>query len=103
MPLFRAKVATPQFTPATSDRCTRTGCPDPAVTDCHYVDRDGDACGTSWCLDHLEVMGDEAYCIRHSGIMRALHGTALAGHRPPVGNRAASLVSWVANDMDQRI
>jgi hypothetical protein len=69
------------------------------VADCAYVDRRGHQCGTAWCLIHAEVVEDKTYCQRHAGVLRAVDSRDPA-LLPETNDRAASLVVWIADDID---
>lgn len=82
--------------------CSRHGCGARSGTECAYVDRRGHRCGTAWCPAHADVVGDTVYCPRHGGVVRAI-GPEEAAILPDAGNRAPSLVAWVASDVGSGI
>jgi hypothetical protein len=81
--------------------CAEPKCLLLASTTCSYVDRAPKACGTTWCAKHHATVEEEPYCLKHAGVMRALlsapNGVLV---KPPVDNRAPSLVAWVSRDLD---
>jgi len=82
--------------------CTQPACEAPTGLACEYVDRRGRACRTAWCPDHRLVIDSRVYCRRHAGVVSALP-IGLAGPAAPIPdleNRAPSLVSWVAREID---
>lgn len=82
--------------------CTQPGCGAATGLPCDYVDRRGRACGTAWCPDHRLVIDARVYCRRHAGVVSALP-VGLASSwvpMPDLENRAPSLVSWVAREVD---
>ena len=84
-------------------RCQAQSCPNVALSDCTYCDRTGNRCQTSWCASHFAKVNGQPYCERHVNLMRALASSPDAAILPPVGNRSASLVTWVANRVDTEI
>jgi hypothetical protein len=69
---------------------------------CAYVDRRGTACTTAWCNNHGRSIDGTAYCRRHASTVKAVSADEVSG-LPDVDNRAASLVSWVGDELDTRI
>jgi hypothetical protein len=81
--------------------CDSRGCMRQTAVPCSYRDRRGRACNTAFCEDHGSTVAGLPYCRRHASTIQALG--RLAGDplsHPDVGNRAPSLVNWVANDLD---
>jgi hypothetical protein len=85
--------------------CTQPGCTSATGLRCDYVDRRGRACRTAWCPEHRLVIDERVYCRRHAGVVSALPvGPAgQAATMPDLENRAPSLVSWVAREVDADI
>jgi hypothetical protein len=106
MTLARHSAAEQRMGPATQPTgdllCTQPGCGRSTGLDCEYVDRRGRACGTAWCPDHRLVIDAHVYCRRHAGVMSALPAgyAGSAAPLPDLDNRAPSLVSWVAREID---
>jgi hypothetical protein len=82
--------------------CSERDCPNQTGEACGYVDRRGRVCGTAWCPDHQQLLGGVVYCRRHAGVMRVLSGSERA-IMPDLENRAPSLVTWVARDVENVI
>jgi hypothetical protein len=82
--------------------CTQPGCDTSTGLRCEYVDRRGRACGTAWCPHHRLVIEGRVYCRRHAGVVSALPAgyAGSAAPMPDLENRAPSLVSWVAREVD---
>jgi hypothetical protein len=85
--------------------CPAPGCGRSQSVRCDYRDRHGYRCQTSWCPDHVEVMGQWRLCRRHAGLCRALTAGELreALPTPDLDNRAPSLVSYVADAIGPRV
>ena len=85
--------------------CTHPGCGGSTGLACEYIDRLGRSCRTAWCPEHRLVIGGRVYCRRHAGVVSALPGgyVANASPMPDLENRAPSLVSWVAREVDADI
>lgn len=84
--------------------CTERGCTSELGVACDYVDRRGRRCRSAWCPDHRLVVDGGVYCRRHAGVVSALPGGVhAASPYPDLDNRAPSLVSWVARDVDADI
>lgn len=82
--------------------CSRHGCTETTAVQCAYNDRRNRECDTAWCASHAVMVGDQVYCQRHAGTVRALqdhHEIAL----PDTDNRAASLVNWMGAKLDADI
>jgi hypothetical protein len=86
---------------AAPTRCTVASCTNTDVTPCAYVDRRQRPCNTAWCAQHVVMVDGMALCRRHAGVVRAI-GTEpdRLVSLPDLENRAPSLVSWVAHDVD---
>jgi hypothetical protein len=107
MPLFgrrpRPPVVAPPPAPVLGDRpCSEAGCAAVTGLACSYVDRRGRPCETAWCPQHRAEAGGRTYCRRHAGVARALEQSETPSV-PDVGSRAASLATWVAADIDDRV
>jgi len=104
MSLFRRRTATETLDPpdgAATLLCNFAGCGSHTASPCSYRDRRGRECGTAFCPDHATLVDGKRYCRRHGSTVLALGQQAsdpLA--LPDVGNRAPSLVNWVAHDLD---
>jgi hypothetical protein len=104
MSLFRRRSDTATLEPAVDAPallCNFRSCASHSASPCSYRDRRGRECGTAFCPDHGTSVEGRPYCKRHGSTVLALGSQAsdpLAF--PDVGNRAPSLVSWVANDLD---
>ena len=87
--------------------CTEKGCSAGATNVCSYTDRNGRSCGTAWCEAHVRLLGGEAYCRRHASTLAALRtlGTPIDENAqlPALDNRGASLLRWMAKDLDATI
>jgi hypothetical protein len=85
--------------------CTEQGCTHVTGIGCQYVDRRGRHCTSAWCPDHRLVIDGRVYCRRHAGVVSALPTVAMhsAAPMPDLENRAPSLVSWVARELDADI
>jgi hypothetical protein len=103
MTFFRRRSTTATLDRPAADAvmlCNARGCESSALP-CSYRDRRGRACPTAFCDDHGTKVAGLSYCRRHGSTIKALGPQAsdpLA--RPDVGNRAPSLVNWIANDLD---
>lgn len=82
--------------------CTQPGCETATGLPCEYVDRRDRACNTAWCPNHRLVIEGRVYCRRHAGVVSALPAgyAGSAAPMPDLENRAPSLVSWVAREVD---
>lgn len=85
-------------------RCSEHGCDLASGVPCQYVDRRNRTCKSAWCPNHRIVVDGQVYCRRHAGVISALPQD---GHSssplPDLENRAPSLVSWVARELDADI
>ena len=105
-PVTEAERVSDEISHRAGDRpCTERGCALTTGLSCAYVDRRGRRCPTSWCPEHRLVMDGKVYCRRHAGIVSALPGgsTSSSAPLPDLENRAPSLVSWVAREVDADI
>ncbi|MFN2451596.1 MAG: hypothetical protein ABR541_04515 [Candidatus Dormibacteria bacterium] len=85
-------------------RCSAGGCEQATAVPCEYIDRRSLRCDTAWCPAHRIVVDSRVFCRRHAGTVSALPGGPLAGSPlPDLDNRAPSLVSWVAREVDAEI
>jgi hypothetical protein len=85
-------------------RCTVASCTATDATPCAYVDRRQRPCNTAWCAQHVVFVSGMPLCRRHAGVVRAI-GTEPDRllSLPDLENRAPSLVSWVAHDVDPAV
>jgi hypothetical protein len=103
MKIFGRKPAPPSL-PVGTELCQARGCANYTALRCSYIDRRGRRCGGVFCPAHHELIDGAVYCRRHAGTIRAI-GDAAHDTRslPDLGNRAPSLVNWIAQDLDDRI
>ena len=84
--------------------CSEKTCTADNGVPCQYVDRRNRSCRSAWCPEHRIIMDGQVFCRRHAGIVSALPGgTTSASPLPDLENRAPSLVSWVARELDADI
>ncbi len=84
--------------------CNEQACAETNGVACQYVDRRNRGCKSAWCPAHRIVMDGQVFCRRHAGVVSALPGGTAAGSPlPDLENRAPSLVSWVARELDADI
>ncbi len=84
--------------------CNEKGCHGNNGVACQYVDRRNRSCKSGWCPSHRIVMDGQVFCRRHAGVVSALPGgSSASGPLPDLENRAPSLVSWVARELDADI
>lgn len=84
--------------------CSAAGCTQATAVPCEYIDRRSHRCDTAWCPQHRIVVDSRVFCRRHAGTVSALPGGPLTGSPlPDLDNRAPSLVSWVAREVDAEI
>ena len=108
MPLFRrhqqtATLEVPRGTPGTL-LCDARGCANYTAVRCGYRDRRGHACTAAFCPSHSASVGGIAYCRRHAGTITAIGDKAHDPNaRPDLHDRSASLVAWIARDLDQPV
>ena len=105
MSAFRRKANEPTLpVPATGIPCSARGCSDENAQPCSYRDRRGRTCRIASCRSHGVVVNGIRYCRRHAGTLQALD--TRSGQPvtvPDVSDRAASLVNWIARDLDASI
>jgi hypothetical protein len=90
--------------PATGIACSARGCSDDDAQQCAYRDRRGRTCRTASCRSHGIALNGTRYCRRHAGTLQALDRTSGRPVTvPDVSDRAASLVNWIARDLDTSI
>ncbi|MGH7612241.1 MAG: hypothetical protein ACREN4_09505 [Candidatus Dormibacteria bacterium] len=96
----------PRYGEAEGGGCDHHGCQEQAAYRCLYRDRRAVDCAWVACKDHLRVVGNRAYCLRHASTVEVM---LLARERgtdvmpPDLDSRAASLVLWVSRDLDQPV
>jgi hypothetical protein len=92
------------LTPSTGILCKLPGCSSDNAQPCAYRDGRGRACRAVYCPEHGVAVDGRFYCRRHAGVLRAV-GTEETTHGglPDVDNRAPSLVSWIARDLDANV
>ena len=98
--MFRSRSGDGSARPGRGPRCTAAGCRRRDVTRCSYVDRRDRGCPTAWCPEHVVDVAGIAFCRRHASTMTAIEGSEMIAGMPDLDNRAASLASWVARDVD---
>jgi hypothetical protein len=97
-------VAAPVAAPASGIACKVAGCSNDTAQPCAYRDGRGRSCRAVCCPDHGTSSGGRFYCRRHAGVVRAVGDQQTPqGGLPDVDNRAASLVNWVARDLDTNV
>jgi hypothetical protein len=99
-----APAAAPALTASTGILCKLAGCTNDTAQPCAYRDGRGRACAAAYCPEHGVSSEGKFYCRRHAGVLRAI-GAQLTpqGGLPDVDNRAPSLVSWIARDLDETV
>jgi hypothetical protein len=99
-----AEAPVPAITSSTGVRCKLAGCTNDTAQPCAYRDGRGRACAAAYCPEHSVSTEGKFYCRRHAGVLRAV-GAQLTpqGGLPDVDNRAPSLVSWIARDLDETV
>jgi hypothetical protein len=105
MSAFRRKASEPAVSvPNTGIACSVRGCSDENAQPCAYRDRRGRTCRTASCQSHGIAVNGTRYCRRHAGTLQALDTTSGRPITvPDVSDRAASLVNWIARDLDASI
>jgi hypothetical protein len=85
--------------------CTEHGCTELTGVECDYADRRDRRCDTAWCPEHRVIVNDRIFCRRHAGVISALPPpeSALVASLPDLGNRAPSLVAWMARIIDSEV
>ncbi|GAC1337778.1 MAG: hypothetical protein NVSMB29_02650 [Candidatus Dormibacteria bacterium] len=100
----QARVSTLAAAQLGTSPCSFVACTDTTAVPCEYIDRRSHRCGTAWCPQHRIVVDSRVFCRRHAGTVSALPGGPLTGSPlPDLDNRAPSLVSWVAREVDAEI
>ena len=90
--------------PNTGILCNFPDCTNETAQPCAYRDGRGRACRAAYCPEHGTAVECKLYCRRHAGVVRALGAEATpSGGLPDVDNRAPSLVSWIARDLDANV
>lgn len=99
-----APAPAPAVTTSTGITCKLAGCTNDTARPCAYRDGRGRACAATYCPEHGVSTEGKFYCRRHAGVLRAV-GVLLTpqGGLPDVDNRAPSLVSWIARDLDETV
>jgi hypothetical protein len=99
-----AEPPAPVVAASTGVVCTLPDCSNDTALPCAYRDGRGRACGAAYCPEHGVSAGGKFYCRRHAGVVRAVGSEATpSGGLPDIDNRAPSLVSWVARDLDANV
>ncbi len=99
-----AQPSTPEVPLSTGVACKVAGCASDNAQPCAYRDGRGRACRTVCCPDHGTSTAGKFYCRRHAGVIRAVGAQQTPqGGLPDVDNRAASLVNWIARDLDANV
>jgi hypothetical protein len=101
-----APVPAPEVTVtlSTGIPCKLAGCANDTAQPCAYRDGRGRACGAPYCPEHGVSTEGKFYCRRHAGVLRAVGAEVTPqGGLPDVDNRAPSLVSWIARDLDANV
>lgn len=83
-----------------TEACSEGGCKHENAVRCSYTDRLGQRCNTNWCPGHVPIVAGQPYCRRHANVVTALQASPFQEHLPDLGNRAASLATWVSDDLD---
>jgi hypothetical protein len=95
----------PERPPTQPIRCTESGCNAQEGWACGYRDRWGKDCGTWWCDEHVDFIGEMAFCRRHGSVMRALANASTGLHdvktMPSVEDRSLSLVSNLGHELEE--
>src|SRR6202011_4918174 len=61
-------------------------------------------CSTAFCQTHAVTIAEITYCRRHGGTIKAIGDRGREpGSLPDLDDRSASLVGWIARDLDQPI
>ncbi|MHB8718891.1 MAG: hypothetical protein ACYDAC_08385 [Candidatus Dormibacteria bacterium] len=105
MPFFkRHKPVVADFAhPVGTLPCMEAGCASHTALTCAYRDRRGHGCAGAFCPQHWTDVGGVVYCRRHAGTITALGLGMEAGALPDIDNRGPSLVSWIANEISDRV
>jgi hypothetical protein len=104
----QAPLPVPELAPvppaSTGITCTLAGCANDTAQPCAYRDGRGRACRAAYCPEHGVATEGKFYCRRHAGVLRAVGAEVTPqGGLPDVDNRAPSLVSWIARDLDAAV
>lgn len=86
--------------------CDQAGCENQEAFRCLYRDRRAVDCSWVACREHLKIVASRAYCLRHASIVEVLATSMAQGTQmlpPDLDNRCASLVLWVARDLDDPV
>ena len=103
-PEASAQVPTPAAAPSTPVACELPGCANDRAQPCAYRDGRGRECRAVHFADHGVSIDGKFYCRRHAGVVRAVGAEKTPqGGLPDVVNRAPSLVSWIARDLDANV
>lgn len=103
----RGKRAEPQLIiapPRGDAHCSVRKCSGTDAQRCAYRDRRDAVCQVGVCASHGVSIAGHMYCRRHASTLEAT--AAPAGHPrgvPELDDRAPSLVSWIARDLDVSI
>src|SRR6202035_85258 len=99
-----APAAAPEVTTSTGIPCKLAGCTNDTAQPCAYRDGRGRACAAAYCPEHGVATEGKFYCRRHAGVLRAVGAEVTPqGGLPDIDNRAPSLVSWIARDLDAAV
>jgi hypothetical protein len=103
-PTDPAQASTPAPAASSGVACEIPGCGNQTAQPCAYRDGRGHECRAVHCPDHGQSIDGTFYCRRHAGVVRALGvDDTPQGGLPDVDNRAPSLVSWIARDLDANV
>jgi hypothetical protein len=94
----------PVVAPSSGIACSVRTCASLNAQVCSYRDRRGRVCSLACCEPHSIAVAGSTYCRRHASTVRAI--TPPAGHANGVADlqdRAPSLISWIANDVDDAV
>src|ERR1035438_7348573 len=84
--------------------CSLRGCTHTDAQLCAYRDRRGRQCPAAFCPTHSVAFSGITYCRRHAGTVQAIGELSKDPNGfPDLNDRAPSLVSWIARDLDQSI
>jgi hypothetical protein len=86
--------------------CDQAGCANQEAYRCLYRDRRAVDCSWVACPEHLKVVFGRAYCLRHASVVEVLTMAMERGTQvlpPDLDNRCASLVMWIARDLDEPV
>lgn len=74
--------------------CGEVDCRAHVVWPCNYVDQTGVPCGQSWCLEHIEFVGQTRYCGHHAELIGSRIGLCTA-------HECTEREVWTCNHVDQ--